>query len=163
MTGFAPFKDFGIVTRWDVNIADREGGPRFEGENTRQVTDVPLYVSQASGTHLAPETAVALNSALGPFAPQGVLRTLTPLEQAIASDNGLPTALDDIFFAAPWDGRIDGQGGWDTVIFDDYREMFDISPDGEGWQVRHAAKDYAITVENIEKLQFRDATLLWEM
>jgi hypothetical protein len=139
------------ATRWGTNLVESAQGPLAGGHHTIRLAGepVPLW---SDGLHLDHDFATRFNSGLGPRG--SYYCELAELEQAMASDNGLPTALGDIFFAARKNGALDGNGGVDTIFINDQSSSYDVFRRDTDWIVKHRTGEYEIELRNMEYVLF---------
>lgn len=102
----SPSPEKGNITGWDSRIAPVDGVSKFIGANVEAL--IPGGVPVVGGSHVEEATALQHGSSLGPKLPENTVLELSPLDEALLSDSGLPTRLNDRMTFGDW------IGGWDT-------------------------------------------------
>jgi hypothetical protein len=156
LTALKHYNVYDHIAVFDLSMRDSPGEPRFAGPNSVRIAGESVPISHVTGTHLAPDAAAEFRSPLGPTILRGDVRSIAPLDVAMASDCGLPTALDDTILIGQFPGTVDGGAGFDTAAFDGFRDSYKPFRRGPDWVVTHLPTGYENTLRNVEQLQFRE-------
>jgi len=156
LTGWEHYNIYDALTVFDLFLSGSADDPRFTGPNAARIAGEPVSITHATGTHVGWDAAEAFRSPLGPALTRGDVRPITSLDVAMASDCGLPTDLDDTILIGHFPGTVDAGAGVDTAAFDDFHQAYKLYRRGSDWVVTHEPTGYENTLQNVEKLRFRE-------
>ncbi|CAH1659431.1 DUF4214 domain-containing protein [Chelatococcus asaccharovorans] len=169
----APDPAKGNVTGWQSNVIEGDGVTTVFGAHARAF--LPAGIPLANPVHLDPDVARRFGSALGAQLPQGVAVKISALDEALMSDSGLPTALNDRMVFGPWyHGEVDMGGGLDLAVIQAPGNQYRISHETDkitlASKIRYAAPGGdegafkpELTLHNVERIQFSNTLLAFDV